>query len=409
MTNTNLNDLSSNSSHKPIKFGVLGLGRAFTLMLNTFTGDSRVQLVAAFDPRKPACDAFAAQLGATYPSARAVCEDANVEWVYVATPHQFHAEHVALAARNGKHVLVEKPMALSLAECTSMMEVCDKAKVQLIIGPSHSFDAPVLVAKQIIDGGTLGKVRMINALNYTDFLYRPRRPEELDTTQGGGVVFSQGAHQIDVIRLLAGGKCTSVRASTGSWDTNRPTEGAYSALLQFGDVFASATYNGYGFFDSDALMNWVGEMGQAKATNTHANTHAKHAATIDEIAEASAKAERNFGGKQYDPITANPPAVGHQHFGFLIISCERGDIRLTAEGVEIFDKQGYRTILAPKSTTPRQTVVDEIWNAARRSMPPLHNGAWSRATLEVCLGILASAKAGQDIIMHQQVTCYEKT
>ena len=47
---------------------------------------------------------------------------------------------------------------------------------------------------------------MINALNYTDFLYRPRRPEELDTAQGGGAVFNQAAHQVDIVRLLGGGR-----------------------------------------------------------------------------------------------------------------------------------------------------------------------------------------------------------
>jgi phthalate 4,5-cis-dihydrodiol dehydrogenase len=373
-------------------------------MLPTFEGDERVELVAAFDPRQSARDAFASQFGQSHLSAQAVCEDLNVEWVYVATPHQFHAEHVALAAQNGKHVLVEKPMALTLADCTAMIEACEKAKVHLIVGPSHSFDAPVLLAKQIIDSGSLGKVRMLNAFNYTDFIYRPRRPEELDTTQGGGVVFSQGAHQIDILRLLCGGNCTSIRASTGQWHPNRPTEGAYSALLQFGDVFASATYNGYGYYDSDLLMGWVGEMGQAKPHSTHANTHTKHAMNVDEAAEANAKAERNFGGKDYNPTTANPPAIGHQHFGFILISCDRGDLRLSPKGVEIHDQNGVSTIEAPSNATPRQTVIDEVWQTARNQRVPLHTGAWSRATLEVCLGILASARSSKDIIMHQQVS-----
>ena len=59
---------------------------------------------------------------------------------------------------------------------------------------------------------------MITALNYTDFLYRPRRPEELDTAQGGGAVFNQAAHQVDIVRLLGGGRVKSVRAATGAWD-----------------------------------------------------------------------------------------------------------------------------------------------------------------------------------------------
>ena len=74
---------------------------------------------------------------------------------------------------------------------------------------------------------------MINAFYYTDFLYRPRRPEELDTRVGGGVLFNQASHQVDVVRYLAGGRARSVRALTGDWDASRPTEGAYAALMTF--------------------------------------------------------------------------------------------------------------------------------------------------------------------------------
>src|SRR5438045_1377686 len=98
---------------------------------------------------------------------------------------------------------------------------------------------------------------MIHASYYTDFLYRPRRPEELDTARGGGVVFSQGAHQLDIVRLLGGGRVRSLRARTGAWDPKRATEGAYTAILDFDNgAFASITYSGYAHFDSDELSGW---------------------------------------------------------------------------------------------------------------------------------------------------------
>ena len=105
----------------------------------------------------------------------------------------------------------------------------------------------------------------MTALNFTDFMYRPRRPDELDTARGGGVVFSQAAHQIDILRLLGGGQVTSVRAMTGAWDTDRNTEGAYSALLTFEDgLVATAVYSGYAHFDSDEFLDWQGELGISK-------------------------------------------------------------------------------------------------------------------------------------------------
>jgi phthalate 4,5-cis-dihydrodiol dehydrogenase len=250
----------------PLKIGVAGLGRAFTLMLPTFLQDSRIQLVAATDPIANAKAQFEKDFQAvTVESVAELCALKEVEVVYIATPHQFHAEHVALAAKHGKHVWVEKPMAISLEECTRMMNACQQAGVQLMVGHSHSFNAPVLRARHLIASGQLGQVRMITALNYTDFLYRPRRPEELNTALGGGVIHSQAAHQIDVVRLLGGGKVSSVQACTGQWDASRPTEGAYSALLLFENgAFANVSYNGHGHFDSDVWMDHVGEIGNPK-------------------------------------------------------------------------------------------------------------------------------------------------
>src|SRR5687768_14188114 len=105
-----------------LKLGVAGLGRAFSLMLPSFTGDPRVELVAAADPRREARDKFQADFGAkAFASVDELCAEAAVEAVYIATPHQFHAAHAIVAASCGKHVLVEKPMALSLDECRAMI------------------------------------------------------------------------------------------------------------------------------------------------------------------------------------------------------------------------------------------------------------------------------------------------
>ncbi|NDD13282.1 MAG: gfo/Idh/MocA family oxidoreductase, partial [Betaproteobacteria bacterium] len=155
----------------PLALGVLGLGRAFTLMLPTLAQDRRIRMVAAFDPRASARQLFAQEFsGVAHESAQGVCTDPNVEWVYIASPHQMHVKHVELAARFGKHVLVEKPMALSLSDCTRMIEAAHAAGTHLIVGHSHSFNAPVLLAKRIIERETYGAVRMIHAMNFTDFL-----------------------------------------------------------------------------------------------------------------------------------------------------------------------------------------------------------------------------------------------
>ncbi|HWZ71509.1 MAG TPA: Gfo/Idh/MocA family oxidoreductase [Casimicrobiaceae bacterium] len=399
-------------SERRLKVGIAGLGRAFTLMLPTLVADERVELVAAADPRSEATQRFAADFGArTYDAVEALCANPDVEVVYVATPHQHHAAHVAMATSHGKHVLVEKPMAITLAECRQMIAAAERAGVCLVVGHSHSFDRPILRAREIIVSGAVGAVRMINAQYYTDFLYRPRRPEELVTARGGGVVFSQGAHQIDIVRLLGGGRVRSVRALTGAWNRNRPTEGAFAALLSFDDgAFASILYSGYAHFDSDELCGGIGELGASKLASQYgsARRNLKRAANADQ--EATLKDARNYGGADYPKQTVMPAtgrdtddARWHQHFGWVLVSCERADLRPLPTGVMIYGDAEARLDALPRPRVPRAEVVDELYDAIVHGRAPLHDGKWAMATLEVCLAMVQSAREGRDITLAHQV------
>jgi phthalate 4,5-cis-dihydrodiol dehydrogenase len=389
----------SKPSERRVRLGVAGLGRAFTVMLPTFTGDARIQLVAAADTRAEARQRFAADFSAkTYASVEELCVDPAVEAVYVATPHEYHARHATLAAQHGKHLLVEKPMALTLAECATIVDAARRSNIHLIVGHSHSFDAPVRRLRALIESGDFGRVHMINAINYTDYLYRPRRPGELDTARGGGAVFNQAAHQVDIVRLIGGGRVASVRAAAGLWDASRPTEGAYAALLTFENgSFASLTYNGYGHFDSDEFQGWVGEMGQTKTPYAGAFRH-RFAKPQDELAFKNA---RNYGGSEFRPPDVH--AVAHQHFGTLLVSCERADLRALPNGVMIYQNGSARLDALPPPTVPRVEVIDELYRAVVHGEAPLHDGAWAMATLEVMLAILRSAREGRDVTLSYQV------
>ncbi|MDX3893439.1 Gfo/Idh/MocA family oxidoreductase [Pusillimonas sp.] len=388
----------------PIGLGVVGLGRAFTLMLPTFMQDERVKLVAAADPRPQARLRFTQDFGgASYEDIGQLCDDPRVELVYIASPHQFHAEHVEIAAAAGKAMLVEKPVAITLDECTRIVDVVRRSGVVLVVGHSHSFDGPVQHAARVLETGQYGRVHMLNALNYTDFLYRPRRPEELDTTQGGGVVFSQAAHQVDVARALMGGMVESVTARTGRWDESRPTEGAYGALLSFRDgAFAMLTYSGYAHYDSDELMEGVGEMGFPKAQCGHEQSRRRLAAYDSIVDEGRLKAERGYGGEHYRPEDG-PSAPFHQHFGHFVVSADKADIRLTPGGIMIYGDHERRFEPTPMQNVPRSEVIDELWNALRYGHRPMHDAEWARATTEVCLAMLESNHGGRTIPMKFQV------
>jgi len=359
-----------------------------------------VALAAAADTRPEARARFAADFAARcHASVEELCADPAVEAIYVATPHQHHARHAVIAAQHGKHLLVEKPMALSLAECSAIIDAAKRAGVWLVVGHSHSFDAPVARLRALVASGAFGAVRMINAINYTDYLYRPRRPEELDTAQGGGAVFNQAAHQVDIVRLVGGGRVTGVRAATGAWDAARPTEGAYAALLTFADgAFASLTYCGYGHFDSDELQGWIGEMGQRKTP--YPGPSQPRFANAQE--EAACKNARNYGGPEYRPIVARAPAA-HQHFGTLLVSCERADLRALPDGVMIYQNGTARLDALPPPRVARAEVIDELYDAVVGGRAPLHDGAWAMATLEVMLAILRSARERRDVPLAHQV------
>ena len=250
----------------------------------------------------------------------------------------------------------------------------------------------------MIASGEFGAVRMINAINYTDYLYRPRRPEELDTAQGGGAVFNQAAHQVDIVRLIGGGQVTSVRAVTGAWDRARPTEGAYAALLTFASgAFASLTYSGYGHFDSDEFQGWIGEMGQQKTP--YAGTPRPRFGSAQE--ETAFKNAHNYGGRDYRPSAAK--AAAHQHFGTLLVSCERADLRALPNGVMIYQNGAARLEALPPPSVPRAEVIDELYRAVLHGEAPLHDGAWAMATLEVLLAMLRSAQEGRDVALNHQV------
>jgi len=389
----------STASKRKLRIGVAGLGRAFAVMLPTFKADPRVSLVAAADTRAEARQRFAEEFSANaYTTVEELCADPAVEVIYVATPHQWHARHAALAAQHRKHLLIEKPMALTLQECAAIIDAARSAGVHLVIGHSHSFDAPVRHLRGLIDSGRYGNARMINAINYTDYLYRPRRPEELDTALGGGAIFNQAAHQVDIVRLLGGGRVASVRAATGAWDRTRPTEGAYAALLTFENgAFASLTYSGYGNFDSDEFQGWIGEMGQKKTPYAGPPRH-RFDNQQDEVAFKNA---RNYGGPDFRPSAGQD--LAHQNFGTLLVSCEHADLRALPNGVMVYQNGSAQLDPLPMPKIPRVEVIDELYDAVVMGQPPLHDGAWAMATLEVLLAILQSSREKSDVRLSHQV------
>jgi len=383
------------SISEPVGLGVIGLGRAFALSARAIHAHPGVKLVAAAAPRAESRDAFSAVFdGNAYDDVERMVSDSAVEAVYVTTPHHMHLQHALAAIAAGKHVLVEKPMTVTLEDADRMIGAADEAGVWLLVGPSHSFDGPVALAAGMIAEGAIGRVHMIHALYATDFLYRPRRGDELSTDLGGGVIFSQAIHQVDLVRRLAGKPAIRVTARTGgAWDPSRPTEGAYTTLIDFeDDVFASLTYSGYAHFDGDRLMDNISELGCRKP-DTHVSARDSLRTISD---ESAAKRQRGF-----TRLEDCPDPVTHEHFGQVLVFGERGDLRLTAGGVEL-SSDSTRSFFAAPFSTSRAEVFDALRSAIRDGEKPLQDGRYGRASLEICHALLDSEARRESVALHYQ-------
>ncbi len=204
---------------KPLRFGVVGLGVAFNFLAKNIADRPHLRFTAACDLRRSALDRFAADYGGeTYTDVAELCKSPNIDAVYVVTPNRLHRDQVIAAADHGKHVIVDKPMAVTVEECEAMNLAAERNGVMLLCGHMHSYDPSIRKMREIVAGGGLGRLRMINTWHFNDWIYRPRAPWELEEGQGGNLVFNQGSHQVDIVRLIGGGMVRSVRAMTGIWD-----------------------------------------------------------------------------------------------------------------------------------------------------------------------------------------------
>lgn len=344
-----------------IGLGVAGLGPQAASMLAGLRGDRRVRVVAGCDPDEELRRRFARAAGVqACASVGELARDAAVEAILLPGADPCIVEQVDTAARHGKHVLIEQPQALTPAACKAMIASCREAGVHLLVGDGHGFDPPYLHARRIIESGEVGRVRMINAVHYTDV----PGPDRLAGTLG-----SPAAQQLGVVRMLAGSRVTRVRAALAS--TAADARGAYSALIWFEDgTFATLVFSGHGRFDSNRWCGGTDESGLSVEGRS----------SIPGIERAPPAC---------DGVFARPRQ--HPHFGPVIVSCEHADLRPMPDAVWIHgDGRDERHALPPAGVT-RSGLVDELHRALCGGQGPLHDGEWACATLRICEALQESA------------------
>ena len=393
---------------RTLRFGVVGIGNAGGGVLATMRKESNVEVVAVADLRPHARQAFEHEFGGkAYASMEELCADPNVDAIWVATPNPLHMTHAVMAANAGKHVVVEKPLAVNLKEAQAMIDAADKNGVKLLSGHTRAFDPPVQAMARVVRSGEVGAIKAMNVIAFTNWMLRPRMPEEVDVNQGGGVGFRQAPHQIDTLRFLGGGLVRSVRGSLGTWMEGRMgAPGYYTAYLEFEDgTPATIAYNGYGYFMASELLPWEKEGG---ATSIERRTAVRKSLRDGTWDEQQAKDDGRFGGVAGAP--QGVPATGNSarylsDLGALIVTCERGVLRQSPNGIYVYNDDGVReeVLMEVDGGGPSDPTLAEAYAGIIQGEPIFHDGHWGMATLEVQLALMESARERHEVMLSHQV------
>ncbi len=377
-----------------LRLGIAGLGAASRQILPQVAKVAGMELKAGADIRPEALEEFKQKYqGTTFTGVREMCESDEIDAVWIATPNVCHAEHTVLAAKNGKHIIVEKPMAVALDEADRMIAAAEQNRVKLVQGHSKIYDVPVRKMREVVRSGELGRAIQISTWNFNDWLQRPRLASEVDTNLGGGIVYRQGPHQMDIVRYIGGGMVKSVRAVAGRWDPHFDTEGNFTAVLEFEEgTAASMVFNGYGYFDITELTWGIGEGGGVappRVKKQRLNGPVEAATKYAAVPHGEGRRER-----PHQPF-----------FGLTVVSCERGVIRQSADGLYVYTADGQKEIPCPKTHGGRAAELEELYQGVTQGRPVFPDGRWGKATLEACMAILKSSKEKREIELTHQVPC----
>ncbi|MFB3167855.1 Gfo/Idh/MocA family oxidoreductase [Neobacillus sp. 179-C4.2 HS] len=144
-----------------------------------------------------------------YDDADQLINDPDVNAIYIATPPGSHKEYTLKAAKAGKTVYVEKPMARNYAECQEMIVACEKAGVPLYVAYYRRAQARFLKIKELLENGAIGEVRFVSATQYQMDFEAGKQPEQLSwrvqpELAGGGLFFDLASHTLDIFDFLLG-------------------------------------------------------------------------------------------------------------------------------------------------------------------------------------------------------------
>lgn len=336
----------------PLRFALIGAGNIAKIYVQAFAAVPDAQVTVVCSRTQATGETLAASCGATWlPDYREAVARPDVDAVVVATPSGTHGEVAVAAARAGKHILVEKPLEITLARADAIIEAAQQAGVVLACVFPLRFAAGVGHAKAAVEAGRLGRltladvyVKWFRPQSYYDRAWRGTWESD-----GGGALMNQAIHNIDLVQWLAG-PVASVFGQTATLAHTMQTEDTASAVLTFANGSLGVIQGATSAWPGDpARVELHGDQGTIVLEEGRIVVWKLADGTPEEEA-AMLNLEQVSGSGAADPM-----AIG-------------------------FEKH-------------RRQIVDMI-EAIRTGRPPAIQGAEARAAVEIVRAIYRSARTG---------------
>lgn len=310
------------------RIALVGCGRISGNHVEAIACVEGLDLVAVCDPKPERAKAVAEPLGIPwFTSYEKMLAEAACDVVTIATPSGLHPSQGVLAAKAGKHVVTEKPMAISLKGADELVKACDDAGVHLFVVKQNRLNEPVQLLRRAVEKGRFGRLYLANV---TVRWARPQEYYDQAPWRGtwefdGGAFMNQASHYVDLMQWIMG-PVESVMAKTATLARKIETEDTGVAILRFRSGalgVLEVTMLAYPR-NIEGSFTLLGETGSVKIGGTAVNK-VEHWEFAD--SDADDEIARN--------MDTNPPNVygyGHQGYYRNVLAVLRGDAKADTDG-----------------------------------------------------------------------------
>ncbi len=273
---------------KKIRAGIIGAGKiAERTHLPQYAELKNAEAVAICDINRKKAVRLAKmfKVPAVYTDYKKMIKAAGIDVVSVCTPNFLHESMTVFAAKNKKHVLVEKPMALSIREMKAMIAACKKNRVTLMVEQSHRFDPGHEVLKDVVESGILGRIVTVRGkLGHSgpEFWSNDSPWFFVKRKSGGGVSVDVGIHILDLIRFITGKDVDKVAARMANLVKKKAKlEDNVEATLKFRDGTIGVFETSWSTSPYEVIVQVYGECGKAMVQQSNADPQRVRVWTVD--------------------------------------------------------------------------------------------------------------------------------